>query len=71
MIEATNDDMSPEFYAYLMEKIFQAGAIRIRLYPVERRKLERSSLTIENRFGSVRVKVSKQGDVIKNIAPEY
>lgn len=112
MIEANIDDMNPEIYPYLMDKLFQAGAVDvfltpiimkknrpgillsvtsnlpnhqplidiifaesttlgIRMYPVSREKLEKTFLDVETSVGTVKVKMGKQGTVIKNFAPEY
>lgn len=38
MIEATIDDMNPEFYPYLIEKLLQAGAADVFLVPVHMKK---------------------------------
>lgn len=112
IIESTIDDMNPQFYPYLMEKLFSAGAadvfftpiimkknrpgillsvtgsennretllniifsesstIGVRMYPVFRRKLNRSFATVETSSGPVKIKICASGDKIKNIAPEW
>ncbi|NLT94014.1 MAG: nickel pincer cofactor biosynthesis protein LarC [Clostridia bacterium] len=38
VIEANIDDMNPEFYDYLMEKLFNAGAVDVYLTPVQMKK---------------------------------
>lgn len=38
VIEANIDDMNPEFYEYLMDKLFQAGAVDVYFTPVQMKK---------------------------------
>lgn len=38
IIEANIDDMNPEFYDYLMEKLFKAGAVDVYFTPVQMKK---------------------------------
>lgn len=38
ILEATIDDMNPEFYPFLMEKLFQAGAADVFLTPIQMKK---------------------------------
>jgi hypothetical protein len=49
----------------------ETTSLGIRLQHLERRKLPRELLTVETPFGSVRVKVSRVGEEIRNISPEY
>ena len=49
----------------------ETTSLGIRLHRLERRKLPRELLTVETPFGSVRVKVSRVGEEIRNISPEY
>jgi len=49
----------------------ETTSLGIRLQRLERRKLPRELLTVETPFGSVRVKVSRVGEEIRNISPEY
>jgi len=112
IIETTIDDMNPEMYSYLMDKLFAAGAadvyltpvfmkknrpgtlvtitstlpdqqplldiifsetttIGVRIHQVQRSRLNRTWETVETSWGPVRLKISKLGDKIMNIAPEY
>ncbi|MBT9168726.1 MAG: hypothetical protein DDT19_02074 [Syntrophomonadaceae bacterium] len=38
MLEANIDDMNPEFYSYISEKLFTAGALDVTLVPVQMKK---------------------------------
>jgi uncharacterized protein (DUF111 family) len=38
VLESNIDDMNPEFYDYLMERLFQAGALDVSLSPVMMKK---------------------------------
>ncbi|MGI6226781.1 MAG: nickel pincer cofactor biosynthesis protein LarC [Peptococcales bacterium] len=38
IIEANIDDMNPEFYEYIMEKLFKAGAVDVYFTPVQMKK---------------------------------
>lgn len=38
ILEATIDDMNPEFYPFLMDKLFQAGAADVFLTPIQMKK---------------------------------
>ncbi len=49
----------------------ETTSLGIRLQRLERRKLPRELLTVETPFGSVRVKVIRVGEEIRNISPEY
>ncbi|MCC7265581.1 MAG: nickel pincer cofactor biosynthesis protein LarC [Candidatus Latescibacteria bacterium] len=111
LIEANIDDMNPEVYGYLSERLLEQGVrdvfltpiqmkkgrpgtllsvlageeqaeavmalvlaetttLGVRFHTVERRVLERSSLTVETGFGPVRVKVGHLGGG-RRYAPEY
>ncbi len=111
LVEANIDDMNPEVYGYLGERLLEQGArdvyltpvymkkgrpgtllsvladeekleavveillgetttLGVRFHPVERRKLERASLTVETPYGPVRVKVGILGER-RRFAPEY
>jgi uncharacterized protein (DUF111 family) len=111
LVEANIDDMNPEVYGYLGERLLEQGVrdvyltpvqmkkgrpgtllsvlageeqvesvaelllaetttLGVRFHPVERRMLERSSLSVETPFGPVRVKVGHLGQG-RRYAPEY
>ncbi len=112
VIETCIDDMNPQIYEYVMERLFKAGAldvylthilmkkgrpgikltaicnenlkedlikivlketstIGLRFYETKRKVLQREIKMIDTEFGKVRVKVSKLGDEILKIMPEY
>ncbi len=112
LIETNLDNMNPEHFEYVTERLLAEGALDVfltpiimkksrpatmlsvlcdsenekkmieiifsetttlgvRLQPVDRRKLSRESLAVETKYGAVRIKIARQGEVIKNIAPEY
>ena len=111
VLEANVDDMNPEVYGYLFERLLEAGArdlyvtpvlmkknrpgqllsvlvdparleavsevvlgettsLGVRHYEVERRVLERSTLSVDTEFGPVRVKVARLNGR-RRVAPEY
>lgn len=111
LIEANIDDMNPQVYGYLSERLLEQGVrdvyltpvqmkkgrpgtllsvlagqeqveavaelllaetttLGVRFHPVERRVLERSSLTVETAYGPVRLKVGHLGER-RRYAPEY
>lgn len=111
VLEANVDDMNPEVYGYLFDRLLEVGArdlyvtpvlmkknrpghllsvlvdpehleavsevvlgettsLGVRHYEVERRVLERSTLSVETEFGPVRVKVARL-DGRRRVAPEY
>lgn len=111
LIEANIDDMNPQVYGYLSERLLEQGVrdvyltpvqmkkgrpgtllsvlagqeqveavaelllaetttLGVRYHPVERRVLERSSLTVETAYGPVRLKVGHLGER-RRYAPEY
>ncbi len=111
LVEANIDDMNPEVYGYLSERLLEQGVrdvfltpvqmkkgrpgtllsvlageeqaeavmglllaetttLGVRFHTVERRVLERSSVSVETVFGSVRVKVGHLGAKRRH-APEY
>ena len=49
----------------------ETTTLGVRFYEVRRKKLSRMSIDIETKHGMVSVKVSKLGDVVKNVSPEY
>lgn len=112
VIETNIDDMNPQFYDHLFEKLYAAGALEVYTVPVimkktrpgivlsvlvspehqqevvrlilkettsigirwqemQRAKAQREVRTIDTEFGQVRMKVSRLGNDIINIAPEY
>ncbi len=112
IIETNIDDMNPQFYEDVMEKLFIAGALDVtfeniimkksrpavklsiiskekdfssladilfkntttlglRYYNAKRKTLKREIKTIKTGFGDVRIKISKMGENIVNISPEY
>ncbi len=112
VIEANIDDMNPQFYDYLFEKLYAAGALEAYMIPVtmkktrpgillsvlappehrqkiiriilnettsigvrwqemQRTKARREILSIHTEFGQLRIKVSRLGKQIINVAPEY
>ena len=111
VLEANVDDMNPEVYGYLFERLLEAGArdlyvtpvlmkksrpghllsvlvdpahleavsevvlgettsLGVRHYEVERRVLDRSTLSVTTEFGPVRVKVARLNGR-RRVAPEY
>ena len=56
----------------LLDTIFrETTSIGVRIQEVERKKLSREILTVETAYGKVRVKISKQGDEVMTVTPEY
>lgn len=49
----------------------ETTTLGVRIQRVERKKLVRGIISVKTRFGEIKVKVSKIGKQIKNIAPEY
>ena len=111
-IEANIDDLPPERFEFVMERLLEQGALDVLLIPVimkksrpavmlqvlarstdtetllktvfqetttlgvrlrsvERRKLPRAIREVETSIGKVRVKVSRLGGEIRDLAPEY
>jgi len=111
-IAANIDDLSPQLYDHVFERLFAAGArdatltptimkkgrpavtisvlaeaaareqiaavlfaetstIGLRFHPVARLKLARETIEVDTRWGRVRVKVSRAGDDILTVSPEY
>jgi hypothetical protein len=112
LIETNIDDMNPQVYDYLIERLMQAGAhdayltpvimkkgrpgillsaltdrgtrdslldiifrettsIGVRIQEVGRRKLDREVREVKTPYGAVRVKISRRGDEILTVTPEY
>jgi uncharacterized protein (DUF111 family) len=58
--------------AVMLDTIFrETTSIGVRIQEVGRKKLSREILTVETAYGKVRVKISKQGDEIMTVTPEY
>jgi uncharacterized protein (DUF111 family) len=56
----------------LLDIIFQeTTSIGVRIQEVGRKKLNREIRTVETSYGKIRVKISKRGDEILTITPEY
>jgi hypothetical protein len=111
-VEANIDDMPPERFEFVMERLMEQGALDVllvpvimkksrpavmlqalsrpadtetllntifretttlgvRLCPVERRKLPRVMHEVMTSIGKVRIKVSRLGGEIRDLAPEY
>jgi len=49
----------------------ETATLGVRVYPVERKVLQREIKTVKTKYGKVRLKVSKLDGKIKNIAPEF
>lgn len=112
VIETNIDDMNPQIFEYVMEKLYKAGAldvylthvmmkkarpgvkltvlcneekndklmdiilretstIGLRFYKAERRVLQREIKKTDTEFGRIRVKISKLGNEILKVTPEY
>ena len=112
VLECNIDDMNPQFYGSLGERLQAAGALDVYLSPVQMKKnrpgtlvtvlapvgqreamldllfresttigvryheadrecLSREWVTVQTRFGPVRIKLARRGTVVMNAAPEY
>lgn len=112
VIETNIDDMNPQVYDYLIEKLMQQGAhdvyltpiimkkgrpaillsvltdkiksdavldtifrettsIGVRIREVGRKKLTREIREVETIYGKIRLKMSKRGDEVLTVTPEY
>jgi uncharacterized protein (TIGR00299 family) protein len=112
VIETNIDDMSPQIYGYLVDKLMQQGAhdvyltpiimkkgrpaillsvltdktktdvvldtifrettsIGVRIHEVGRKKLSREVREVETVYGKIRIKISKRGEEVLTITPEY
>jgi len=49
----------------------ETTTLGVRIQRLERKKLVREVISVKTKFGEIKVKVSKVGEQIKNIAPEY
>lgn len=62
----------PEAGDALAQLLFeQTTTIGLRIHEARRKVLERELVSVETRFGSVRVKVAKRDGKVVNVAPEY
>ena len=112
VIETNIDNMNPEIYPYVVDKLMDNNALDayltniimkkgrpaikltvlakvkdtdkmcriifdetttlgVRIFRAERKILNREIKTMKTKYGNVRIKISKSGDEIKNITPEY
>lgn len=112
IIETNIDDMNPQIYEDVIDKLFSAGAmdvfleniimkkgrpaiklttiagehdvgvlveilfketttIGLRFYRAQRKTMEREVKEVKTKYGDVRVKISRIGDKITNLSPEY
>ena len=112
VLETNIDDISPQFYDTLMDRLFAAGALDVYLTPIQMKKnrpavlvsvicapedtarmseilfeetstigiridhrkricLPREIVTVETRFGPIRVKLARRGGEVINAQPEY
>ena len=112
VIETNIDNMNPEIYPYVVDRLIENGALDayltniimkkgrpaikltvlcdientdklcniifdetttlgVRIFSAAKKKLDREIKTIKTKYGNVRVKISKLGNEIKNIMPEY
>ncbi|MGE5172867.1 MAG: nickel pincer cofactor biosynthesis protein LarC [Betaproteobacteria bacterium] len=112
VIETNIDDMNPQVYDYLIEKLMRQGAqdvylapiimkkgrpavllsvltdkskidaaldtiflettsIGVRIREVGRKKLRREIREVDTTYGKVRIKISKRGDEMLTVTPEY
>jgi hypothetical protein len=49
----------------------ETTTIGVRYAPRERVVLERATVTVETRYGAIPIKVAREGDAVRNVAPEY
>ncbi len=112
LIETNIDDMNPQLYDHVIEKLLALGAqdayltpiimkkgrpgillsvltdksksteildtifrettsIGVRIQEVGRKKLSREVRTVETSYGKIRIKISRRGDEIMTVTPEY
>jgi len=112
VIETNIDDLNPQVYDYIIEKLMNQGAydvyltpiimkkgrpailltvltdqskedsildtifhettsIGARIHAVDRKKMSREVRTVDTVYGKIRIKISKQGDEIVTVTPEY
>ena len=62
----------PEDRERLSELLFaETTTLGIRMFPVERRVLERRWQPVETSYGEVRIKVASENGTVRNFSPEY
>jgi pyridinium-3,5-bisthiocarboxylic acid mononucleotide nickel chelatase len=112
VLECEIDDMNPQIYGVLMDRLLDAGALDVYYAPVQMKKnrpgtlvtivappdlrpaltqiifretttlglryhevfrecLSRERVNVQTPWGTVRIKVARQGDAIMNVAPEF
>jgi len=112
VIETNIDNMNPEIFPYVIERLMENKALDayltniimkknrhavkltvlagsedtdkllkiifdetttlgVRIYQASRKKLYREIKTVKTKYGKVRVKISKSGEKIENVMPEY
>jgi hypothetical protein len=112
VLEANLDDMNPQFFSYVLQKLLAAGALDafgvpvqmkkgrpgivftvlaqpadaealsrilltetttlgVRMRREQRRILEREHVTVESRWGAIRIKLGRLQGVVVNSAPEF
>ncbi|MCX7919863.1 MAG: nickel pincer cofactor biosynthesis protein LarC [bacterium] len=112
VIETNIDDLNPQFYGYLMDKLFAVGALDVyytpihmkknrpgillsvltnaanvdklseiifaetttfglRIYTAQRQTLDRESVPVQTKYGTINIKIGKHNGKIVSIAPEY
>jgi uncharacterized protein (TIGR00299 family) protein len=62
------DDLVPQTLDVLFAETTTIG---VRAHPVRRWKLAREVISVETLYGPIEVKVSRRGETVLNIAPEY
>jgi hypothetical protein len=63
---------TPEASDALAQLLFeQTTTIGLRIHEARRKVLERELVSVETRFGAVRVKIAKREGKVVNVAPEY
>jgi uncharacterized protein (TIGR00299 family) protein len=62
----------PDRMDRILSTIFaETTTLGVRIHRVERKKLVRETISVRTRFGEIKVKVSRVGEQIQNVAPEY
>jgi len=62
------DDLVPQTLDVLFAETTTIG---VRAHPVQRWKLARKIVTVETAYGPIAVKVSRRGETVLNVTPEY
>lgn len=64
--------ITPDKLEEALSTVFaETTSLGIRFQRLERKKLPREMITVETPFGNVRLKISRTGQEIQNISPEY